>query len=101
MDSESKPFFCKKKNIGEMDFAIEMNGKVVPIEVKSGKTYKSHKALDNFMKVPDYHLEKAYVFSVGNIETEGNIIYLPIYMCYLLREQKLGQMIVELDTEGL
>ena len=22
-------------------------------------------------------------------------------MCYLLREQKLGQMIVELDTEGL
>ena len=96
-----EPFFCKKKNIGEMDFAIEMNGKVVPIEVKSGKTYKSHKALDNFMKVPDYHLEKAYVFSVGNIETEGNIIYLPIYMCYLLREQKLGQMIVELDTEGL
>ena len=53
------------------------------------------------MKVSDYHLEKAYVFSVGNIETEGNIIYLPIYMCYLLREQKLGQMIVELDTEGL
>ena len=53
------------------------------------------------MKVPDYHLEKAYVFSVGNIETEGNTIYLPIYMCYLLREQKLGQMIVELDTEGL
>ena len=47
------PFFCKKKNIGEMDFAIEMNGKVVPIEVKSGKTYKSHKALDNFMKVPE------------------------------------------------
>lgn len=47
-----------------MDFAIEMNGKVVPIEVKSGKAYRSHKALDHFMKVADYHLEKAYVFQL-------------------------------------
>ena len=54
-----EPYFCKKKNIGEMDFAIEMNGKVVPIEDKSGKEYKSHKALDSFMNVPDFHLDKA------------------------------------------
>ena len=96
-----EPYFCKKKNIGEMDFAIEMSGKVVPIEVKSGKAYKSHKALDNFMNVSDYHLEKAYVFSVSNVETEGTVIYLPIYMCYLLKEQKIGQMIVDLDISGL
>ena len=70
-----------------MDFVIEMNGKVVPIEVKSGKAYKSHKALDNFMNIPDYHLEKAYVFSVGNVETEGTVTYLPIYMCFLLRAE--------------
>lgn len=96
-----EPYFCKKKNIGEMDFVIEMNGKVVPIEVKSGKSYKAHKALDNFMKVPDYHLEKAYVFSVGNVEKAGSVMYLPIYMCYLLKEQQLGQMIVDLDMDGL
>ena len=96
-----EPYFCKKKNIGEMDFAIELNGKVVPIEVKSGKAYKSHKALDNFMNVSDYHLEKAYVFSASNVETEGTVIYLPIYMCYLLKEQKIGQMIVDLDISGL
>ena len=96
-----EPYFCKKKKLGEMDFAIEMGGKVIPIEVKSGKEYKSHKALDNFMNVLDYHLEKAYVFSVGNIETEGLVIYLPIYMCYLLKEPKIGKMIVKLDTDGL
>lgn len=96
-----EPYFCKKQKIGELVFAIEMNGQVVPIEVKSGKAYKSHKALDNFMKVPDYHLEKAYVLSIGNVETDGAITYLPIYMCYLLREQKLEQMIIELDTTGL
>ena len=96
-----EPYFCKKKNLGELDFVIEMSGKVVPIEVKSGKTYKSHKALNNFMNVPDYHMEKAYVFSIGNVETEGNVIYLPIYMFYLLKEPKIGQMIVELDIDGL
>ena len=96
-----EPYFCKKKNIGEMDFVIEMNGKVVPIEVKSGKSYKAHKALDNFMKVSDYHLEKAYVFSVGNVEKAGSVMYLPIYMCYLLKEQQLEQMIVDLDMDGL
>lgn len=96
-----EPYFCKKKNIGEIDFVIEMNGKVVPIEVKSGNSYKTHKALDNFMDVPDYHLERAYILSTGNVETEGNVIYLPIYMCYLLKEKKIGQMIVDLDTTGL
>ncbi|MBC8562159.1 ATP-binding protein [Jutongia huaianensis] len=94
-------YFCKKKNIGEMDFVIEMNGKVVPIEVKSGKSYKAHKALDHFMKIPDYHLERAYVFSVGNVEKVGSVMYLPVYMCYHLKEKQLGRMIVELDLDGL
>lgn len=96
-----EPYFCKKKNTGELDILIEMSGKVVPIEVKSGKSYKVHKALDNFMKIPDYHIEKAYVFSMGNVEREGAVTYLPIYMCYLLKEQKLGRLIVELDMDGL
>ena len=96
-----EPYFCKKKNVGELDFVIEMNGKVVPIEVKSGKAYKKHKALNNFISIPDYHIEKAYVFSIGNVETEGVVTYLPIYMCYLLQEQKIGRMIVDLDITGL
>lgn len=94
-------YFCKKKNIGELDFLIEMDGKVVPIEVKSGKAYRTHKALDHFMNVSDYHIEKAYVFSTGNVEKDENVTYLPIYMCYLVKEQSIGQLIVDLDMEGL
>lgn len=94
-------YFCKKKNIGELDFLIEMEGKVVPIEVKSGKAYRTHKALDHFMNVSDYHIEKAYVFSARNVEKDGNVTYLPIYMCYLVKEQSIGQLIVDLDMEGL
>lgn len=94
-------YFCKKKNLGELDVLIEMGGKVVPIEVKSGKAYKTHKALDNFMNISDYHIEKAYVLSVANVEQEGAVVYLPIYMCYLLKEQKIGKLIVDINMEGL
>lgn len=96
-----EPYFCKKKDIGELDVLVEMDGKVVPIEVKSGKAYKAHKSLDNFMKISDYHIEKAYVLSVANMEQEGSVVYLPIYMCYLLKERKIGKLIVDLDMEGL
>lgn len=94
-------YFCKKKNIGELDFVIEMDGRVVPIEVKSGKDYKRHNALDHFMEVPNYYMEKAYVLSTGNVEVDGKICYLPIYMTYLLKEEKIGKMIVDLDMSGL
>ena len=96
-----EPYFCKKKNIGQLDVLVEMDGKAVPIEVKSGKAYKAHKSLDNFMKISDYHIEKAYVLSVANMEQEGSVVYLPIYMCYLLKERKIGKLIVDLDMEGL
>ena len=35
-----EPYFCKKKNLGELDFVIEMGGKVVPIKVKSERITK-------------------------------------------------------------
>lgn len=95
------PYFCKKKNLGELDFLIEIDGKAVPVEVKSGKDYKEHKALDNYLKVKDYHLDKAYVLCPGNVEKENNITYLPVYMTYLIKEQKMEKMIIDLDLEGL
>lgn len=96
-----EPFYYKKKNVGEVDFVVEINGKIVPIEVKSGKSYKAHKALDNLVGIPEYHIEQAYVLSIGNIETSGKVTYLPVYMCYLLKNRQLEQMIVELDVSGL
>ncbi len=96
-----QPYYFKKQNIGEIDFLVELNGKVVPLEVKSGKSYKTHKALDNLLYVNDYHIEQGYVLSIGNIEKEEKITYLPIYMAYLIQEQTLDKMIVKIDTEGL
>ena len=53
---------------------------VLPIEVKSGKDYTIHSALDNLMAVPDYHIVSSIVFSnEREIKTKGKILYLPIY----------------------
>ena len=95
------PYFYKKKNIGEIDFLVEINGKVVPIEVKLGKDYKLHKSLNNLLNISEYQIEKAYVLSTGNIEKDDKVIYLPIYMSYLLKGQELEKMIVNLDIKGI
>lgn len=94
-------YFFKKKNIGELDFLIEMNGNVGVIEVKSGKDYKKHKALDNVLNSKDYHIRQAYVLCTGNIESDGYITYIPVYLTYLVKEKELSKMIVDVDLGKL
>ncbi|MBQ9609583.1 MAG: ATP-binding protein [Lachnospiraceae bacterium] len=40
-------YYYNSKRNGELDFVIEYNGRLIPIEVKSGKDYKIHSALNN------------------------------------------------------
>ena len=47
------------------------------------------------------HFEIYVTQQLTTVETEGTVIYLPIYMCYLLKEHKIGQMIVDLDITDL
>ena len=52
----------------------------VPIEVKSGKDYTVHSALNNFVSNEDYHIKKAFVLSNERmVKTNKKITYLPIY----------------------
>ena len=65
-----------------MDFLIDDYATLsaVPIEVKSGKDYTIHSALNNFVKNEDYHIQKAFVVSNERaVSTKGKIIYIPIY----------------------
>ncbi|KFI96135.1 ATPase AAA [Bifidobacterium stellenboschense] len=52
----------------------------MPIEVKSGKSYKRHRAMDNVLARPEYHLDHGYVLGPCNISTENGVTYMPIYM---------------------
>ena len=77
-------YFNSKKQ-GELDFVVECDGKVMPLEIKSGKDYKRHNALGNVLENDEYGVETAIVFSLGNVDRNGKIRYLPIYMLmYLL-----------------
>ena len=74
--------YYDNKQRGEVDFLIDDydNLTVLPIEVKSGKVYKVHSALDKFIATPDYHISRAIVLSnEQNVYEEHGIMYMPIY----------------------
>ena len=72
-------YYNSKKN-GEIDFVIEQYGKVMPIEVKSGKDYKRHSAINNILNINNYGIDEAIVFNNKNREVKDKVVYLPIYV---------------------
>lgn len=77
-----KLFYYDNRSKGEVDFLIDDYEDLtsVPIEVKSGKDYTIHSALNNFVSNKDYHIKKAFVVSNERIVKQVNkIIYIPIY----------------------
>ena len=45
-------YYFNNKKQGELDFVMEYQGEILPIEVKSGKDYMRHRALDNVFEKP-------------------------------------------------
>ena len=77
-----KLFYYDNRSKGEVDYLIDDYDtlSVVPIEVKSGKDYTIHSALNNFVQNDGYNIKKAFVVSnERNIKHNGKITYLPIY----------------------
>ena len=94
-------YYFNSKKQGELDFIIEKDGHTLPIEVKSGKDYQRHNALSNVMGNPDYGIPRALVFCNDNVCTSGNIVYLPIYMVAYLKKKFIGEVIYDVDLEGI
>jgi len=94
-------YYFNSKKQGELDFIIEKNGHTLPIEVKSGKDYQRHNALCNVMDNADYGIPKAFVFCNDNVSTNGNIVYLPIYMVAYLKKKVVGEVIYDVDLAGI
>lgn len=85
--NEHNLYYFNSKKQGELDFVIEQGGKVVPIEVKSGKDYERHNALKNVMADEHYGIAQAYVLSNGNLSTKERVMYLPIYMLMFIQKR--------------
>ena len=82
-------YYYNSKKLGEIDFIVEQNGKSLPIEVKSGKAYNKHSALNNLMNAKEYGIEEAFIFTNDNVKIEGKFNYLPIYMVMFLRDEPM------------
>lgn len=91
--------YLNKQKIGELDFVIQQGNKVIPLEIKSGKDYKQHAALDNALAVGDWNLEQALVFCFGNVEQKGKITYLPFYMIMFFRQISLDNLVIDFNVE--
>ena len=84
-----KPHYFNSKKQGELDFIIEYHGEILPIEVKSGKGYTVHSALNNVLSNEDYGIKQAFVFANCNVTINEKIVYYPIYFCMFLQERDL------------
>ena len=83
-----KLFYYNSKKHGEVDFIIEYENTILPIEVKSGETNQTntynHNVLNNLIKL--YDIKNAYVFGDCNIKKETDVIYqFPIYMISFIK----------------
>ena len=79
-------YYYNSKRLGEIDFLFEDNNGIVLIEVKSGKNYTRHSAINNMLKEYGGSISKAIVFSVDNVREEGRVVYLPLYMLMFLEK---------------
>lgn len=65
-----------------MDYLIDdiANLSVLPLEIKSGKDYQVHSALDKFLQIKEYNIHQAFVLSnAKNVEVKDGVTYLHIY----------------------
>lgn len=75
-------YYYDNKNTGEVDFLIDDadNLSVMPLEVKSGKDYTTHSALNKFLKVETYNIHQAFVLSnEQKVYQKNGITYIPVY----------------------
>ncbi len=95
------PYYYNNKKRGEIDFIVETGGDVLPIEVKSGKDYETHRALSNIMECGEYNIPQAVVFNNDNLKVDGKIVYAPIYMMMFLQPNNDAPTYYKVDLSML
>ncbi len=93
-------YYYKNNKLGEIDFLIENKGEVIPLEVKLGKKYKMHNALNNLL-TNNANIKKGYILSNNNLEVNEKEIYLPIYMIMFFKKEEVKDMKYKIDISDL
>ena len=86
-------YYNSKKN-GEVDFMIEHDGALLPIEVKSGKNYTRHVSMTHLLTNEDYGIAKGIILQNENVSVKGKAVYLPVYMTMFIENQQIPEDLV-------
>lgn len=86
-------YYYNSNRLGELDFVVEYQGNLLPIEVKSGKGYTTHSALNHCISNKEYEIKEAFVFADCNVNKVDNVTYLPIYMTCFMEQNASDQVI--------
>jgi len=71
------PLYSWSKQRSEIEFIIEINGEIIPIEVKSGRITKSSSLLKYRKK---YNPKRSILLSLNNYHKTDNTEYYPLYL---------------------
>lgn len=90
--------YFDRKNLGELDFLIQKHNSLIALEIKSGKDYHRHAALQKILYNEKWKIKEAYVFCIGNIEVDDKTTYFPLYMIQFLKQDSLPPSLI-VDVE--
>ncbi|WP_298068366.1 AAA family ATPase [uncultured Mailhella sp.] len=90
-------YFTRQK-YGEVDFLLQKGRKCLPVEIKSGRDYRRHAALDHLLDAAAWGLDSACVFCRGNVEIAGRVRYLPWYMGMFLKQEERPSFRVDFSS---
>ncbi len=76
LEHDSLYYYTNNRNSGEIEFLIEEQGEVIPIEVKAGINLKA-KSLKTY--IGKYNPAKAFRFSLSDYKATDNLIDIPLY----------------------
>ncbi|MCR5362026.1 MAG: AAA family ATPase [Bacteroidales bacterium] len=87
--------YYDNKQHGEVDFLVDdyKTLSVLPVEVKSGKDYTVHSALNHFVSCADYKIQQGLVVSnEREISWQGKICHVPIYYVMFLEPEPVASV---------
>ena len=85
-----KLFYYDQRKQGEVDYLIDNHTLMSahPVEVKSGKDYTVHSALNNLLNNPDYNIPAATVISnEREVYQDGKVTYMPVYLVMFMQAE--------------
>lgn len=92
-------FYYDVRSKGEVDFVVDDYDALsaLPIEVKSGKDYTIHRAINTFLSNKDYNVKKGIVLSNAREVKygENGTLYLPIYYIMFFKPNQVENMLLD------